>query len=69
MDKKFLVFILLLMSGFSCLGNAVHYFLSGEQYSNTDLRNYAVAVQIAFALAVILYGFWHYKTSSEKVDK
>ncbi len=69
MDKKYLLFILILMSGFSCLGNALQYYVSGKQYSNTDLRNYAVIGQIIFALAVIAYGIWYHKTSIKKIDR
>jgi len=68
MDKKFLNFVLILLVGFSGLSNALQYFISGKQHSNTDLRNYAVIGQIIFALAIIASGIWYYKTSFKKID-
>lgn len=61
MNRKLLIFILILLGGLECAGNGLHYFISGEHYRNTDLRNFAVVVQIAFGLAVAVYGIWDYK--------
>ncbi len=52
---------MILFVGLDCLGNALHYFISGEYYRNTELRNYAVIGQIFFALAVVAYGFRYQK--------
>ncbi len=67
MNKKTVIFWVILFIGFDCLGNALHYFISGKSYSNTDLRNYAVVGQIFFALAVIAYGF-RYQETYKKID-
>ncbi|MBA4123675.1 MAG: hypothetical protein H0X72_14580 [Acidobacteria bacterium] len=58
MKNKSLLFILWLIAGFLPIGNGLQYFIAGEAYRNTDLRNYAVVGQIIFGLATIGYAFW-----------
>ncbi len=65
MNKKKWMFAAILFVGLDCLGNALHYFISGESYRNAYLRSYAVVGQIFFALAVIAYGFRYQKTYKE----
>ncbi len=66
MNKKSLFFIIFLFAAADCLGNGLHYFFAGENYRNSDLRNYAVVGQIIFALVMCAYSFRYYKTSIKK---
>lgn len=71
MSKRALIFVLILLGGADCLGNGLHYFISGQSYLNSELRNAAVIGQIIFSLAVLIYGVWYYKTSAavRKVER
>ena len=69
MNKKKLFLIMMIFGGADCLGNGLHYFISGESYNNTTLRNYAVIGQIVFALAIFAYCIWYHKTSIEKTER
>ena len=69
MKNKNLLFVLLIIVGLSPIGNGLHYFISGEPYRNSDLRNYAVVGQIFFGLAMLAYSFWYYQSSFKKRER
>lgn len=50
------------------IGNGLQYFIGGEVYRNTDLRNYAVIGQILFGLVTMAYSLW-LKNHSSLQDK
>lgn len=65
-------FIAFLICGFSTMKQGIFYFTDGKADFNSDLRNYAVAGQIVFGLALMLWSVWYYKTPfkrSETVDE
>lgn len=56
-------FTILIFAAALPIASGLHYFIGGEAYQNTSLRNYAVVGQIIFGLAIICYSIWHYKYS------
>lgn len=46
-----------LVSGAFCAGQALQYFLSGEQITNSNMRNSLVVLQYFFGIWVIRYGW------------
>ena len=60
MGNKFWFWTLFIISGMLPAASGLHYFIGGEAYRNSDVRNYAVAGQILFGIAIICCGFWRH---------
>ncbi|MGI9034442.1 MAG: hypothetical protein ACR2GD_00230 [Pyrinomonadaceae bacterium] len=69
MENKFWFWTLFIISGTLPMANGWQYFIGGEGYQNSDLRNYAVAGQILFGLAIMCYGFWRYNKNLVKRER
>ena len=59
-SKNWYYYLVPVLGAIVC-GQAINYFLSGENYRNTGLRNFAVVLQIIFGLALIGYSFYQHK--------
>jgi len=60
MSKKKWFFFLLLFLGLDVAGQAAHYFIGGETYRSSSLRDFLVVVQLLFGLAIAFYGWKKY---------
>lgn len=67
-SRSYYYYLIPVLGAIVC-GQAINYFLSGENYRNTSLRNFLVVLQVLFGLGLIGYSFYQYKrnTFGEKV--
>jgi len=56
-DNKWFYSTCWILSGLLCAENALHYFISGESFINSSLRNFLVTAQFLFGIWVTIYGF------------
>jgi hypothetical protein len=57
---------LFIFTGLMPISSGLQYFIAGQAYQNTSLRNYAVVGQILFGLAVVCFGVWQNKKLSKQ---
>jgi len=62
MEKnKWFFFFFWLVGGSPVAGQAAHYFIGGESYKSSSLRDFLVVVQLLVGLAVAFYGWKKYR--------
>lgn len=60
--------LLVIFSGLLPIWNGLQYFINGQAFQNSGLRNSAVVGQILFGLAIICYGIWRHKNLFKQAE-
>lgn len=60
-ENKWFYFYCWFIGGLSCAGGALYYFISGELYVNSNLRNALVAGQLILGVTIAVYGYKFYR--------
>ena len=55
-------FVLVLFLGAQVAGQAIYYFVGGDTYQSTSLRDLLVFLQLIFGLAVVFYGWRKFRS-------
>lgn len=55
--NKWFFFIFGLINGLSVAGQAIYYFIGGDTYKSTMLRDFLVVLQLLFGFAIAFYGW------------
>jgi len=61
MEKNKWFWFFFLFCGSSMAGQAAHYFIGGDTYQSSSLRDFLVVVQLAVGVVIAFYGWKKYR--------